>query len=528
MGRFFRRAWDESRGDRYDGWGTSDWYFELDDEGYPRMVRAPKGRPMRKPTARSIHLLGCVCLLACKTGTLNSSSDPGAVTPSRSSPRALNEGARLDPEIAEILSRISEERLAHTVKTLVGFVTRNSCADPAGAGKGISAAREFLQRELSSIPGMKAALDPFAHPRCTPPLTSYNVIGYLPGKEPTRLVLIGGHYDSLAFSGRPETREAERFGNAGTPAPGADDSGSQTALVVEAARVMAGKSYDATVAFVAFAGEEQGLIGSKELAKHYRQYFPNARIDAVLNCDIIGGDSSVNDSLSLHQFRIYAPGAPRETGRAPDGTNDSTSPSRGLMRFVGYWGGHYVPSMVAIPRLREDRIGRGGDQSSFIAEGHPGVRFIETQENVAHQHSAADVFENVTPAYLARMTAVVVASAAALARSPSAPQAFEASASAERIRFTWAHSNRAHHFVIAARPSGETYYRRRIEVPADQTTYEASATDFGILPVEPLYTSVAAVDAEGHESLFAYPEFRCDEKQCAVPPGAREVTAVVK
>jgi len=476
--------------------------------------------------AKWIYLHTCVCLLGCKTGALNSAApqtDASAQAPSR----AFTDRAKLDPEVAESLSRISEERLASTVKTLVAFVTRNSCSAALGPDKGVTGARDFLQRELASIPGMKVMLDPFPQPKCIPPVMGNNVIGYLPGKDPTRLVLLGGHYDSLALSGNPDTREAERFGG-GTPAPGANDSGTQASLVVEAARVMAGKTYEATVVFVAFAGEEQGLVGSKALAEHYRQYFPNARIDGVINCDIVGGDTSVNDSVNLHQFRIYAPGAPRETGRAADGTNDSTSPSRGLMRFVGYWGGHYVPSMVAVLRLREDRIRRGGDQTPFIAEGHPAVRLIETQENVAHQHSAADVFENVSPAYLARITAVVVASASALARSPSPPQNFTASGNASRIRFSWAAANRAHHYALAARPAGEPYYRRRIEVPADRTSYEASATDFGVLTVEPLYVSVAAVDGEGHESQFAYPELRCDETQCVAPPGSRDATAVTQ
>jgi hypothetical protein len=35
MRRHFKRRWDESRGDEFDGWGGSDWYFEVDDKGYP-------------------------------------------------------------------------------------------------------------------------------------------------------------------------------------------------------------------------------------------------------------------------------------------------------------------------------------------------------------------------------------------------------------------------------------------------------------------------------------------------------------
>ena len=35
MSRFFKRKWDETRGDEFDSWGTSTWYFEVDANGYP-------------------------------------------------------------------------------------------------------------------------------------------------------------------------------------------------------------------------------------------------------------------------------------------------------------------------------------------------------------------------------------------------------------------------------------------------------------------------------------------------------------
>ena len=480
---------------------------------------------MRTCVASGIQLFAAASLLSCKTSAVSPPSAGQAGTRAISEARAKS---KLDPEIVELASRVSEERLSTTVQKLVAFGTRNTCADPGEPGRGVAAARDFLQGELRAIGGMEVVLHPFANSKCTPPVTSSNVIGYLRGRDPTRLIIIGGHYDSLAFSGRPESRDMERYGNSAGPAPGANDSGSQTSLVLEAARVMAVTKHEVTVAFVAFAGEEQGLVGSKALAEVYPRYFPNARLEAVLNCDIVGGDSSVNDEVALHQFRIYAPGAPRETGRSADGTNDGTSPSRGLMRFVGYWAGHYVPAMVAVPRLREDRIRRGGDHSSFIAVGRPAVRFIETQENVEHQHSVEDVFAHLAPGYLARMTAVVASTAAALARAPAAPTSFAAAGNTERIRFSWAEAKGAHHYAVAARPVGETYYRKRIEVAADKTAFEGSAADFGILTAEPIYVSVAAVDAAGHESLFAYPEARCDEKQCAPPPGALQVTAVVQ
>src|SRR5206468_11856693 len=87
-----------------------------------------------------------------------------------------------------------------------------------------------------------------------------NVVAVLPGKSPRR-VYVSGHYDSVAR--QPEGRFD--WSKPDNVAPGADDDGSGTALVMELARVFAesGIDFDATLVFVAFAGEEQGLVGAK-------------------------------------------------------------------------------------------------------------------------------------------------------------------------------------------------------------------------------------------------------------------------
>ena len=108
----------------------------------------------------------------------------------------------------------------------------------------------------------------------------------LPGRT-ARRIYVSGHYDSLArpvppptpttpqgttaapaSSGAAAPRPAGSGGfdwSAGDiPAPGANDDGSGTALTMEVARVLAesGLEFDATIVFVAFAGEEQGLVGA--------------------------------------------------------------------------------------------------------------------------------------------------------------------------------------------------------------------------------------------------------------------------
>jgi Zn-dependent M28 family amino/carboxypeptidase len=105
---------------------------------------------------------------------------------------------------------------------------------------------------------------------------------------------------------------------------------------------MAGRRFDATVVFVAFSGEEQGLYGSTAFVRELARLFPGARVEAMLNCDIVGGDATANDEAALHRFRLYSSGTPRELSTRPqaverEGSTDDTSPARNLMRYVGLW-----------------------------------------------------------------------------------------------------------------------------------------------------------------------------------------------
>jgi hypothetical protein len=138
----------------------------------------------------------------------------------------------------------------------------------------------------------------------------------------------------------------------------------------------------------------------------------------MLNCDIVGGDNTVNDAQALQTFRLFSPGTPRETSPDANGSTDDTSPSRGVMRTIGAWGGAYVPAMKMLVQYREDRPGRGGDHEPFIDNSHPGVRFIDPTESLDHQHTANDLFQFVTPAYTGRITQVVASVMASLARAP--------------------------------------------------------------------------------------------------------------
>ena len=122
-----------------------------------------------------------------------------------------------------------------------------------------------------------------------------NVMGYLPATKPTKkTLLVSAHYDHLG-----------RMGSA-CYFPGANDNASGTAMLVELAfRLKEKKKRKYNVLFVAFAGEEVGLLGSAYMVKH--SPVPLTDIRFLLNLDIMGsgeeGITAVNATLFPKEFK---------------------------------------------------------------------------------------------------------------------------------------------------------------------------------------------------------------------------------
>ena len=127
----------------------------------------------------------------------------------------------------------------------------------------------------------------------------YNVVAVLPGKlNPEHQFLISAHYDSIVMPKRKEGDAANDEPAKVDPAlsepaaPGVTDDGSGVAAVLELARVMSQYEFEKTIVFVAFAGEEEGLLGSGFYARDARR--EERIIEGVLNNDIIGSDVAGN------------------------------------------------------------------------------------------------------------------------------------------------------------------------------------------------------------------------------------------
>ena len=324
-----------------------------------------------------------------------------------------------DPRIAALVASISESRLEQRLRTLVGFGTRNTLSEASSPTGGIGAARQWIFDELRrTSPRLQVTFDTHkirkgaGNGRITRNVELRNVVAILPGRSPRR-IYVSGHYDSLNLGeqgqiGLNSGATTARRADPNVEAPGANDDGSGTVLVMELARVFAesGLQFDATLVFIAVAGEEQGLIGARAHAREARA--TRIPVQAVFNNDIVGGAAGGDGSTDGASIRLYS-----------EGPEDS--PSRALAMFTARTAARYVPSHRVRLMARRDRFSRGGDHTAWNLEGFAAVGFRESRENYARQHGAGDTIDGVSFAYLRQNARVNAAAMAVLALAPPPP-----------------------------------------------------------------------------------------------------------
>lgn len=347
----------------------------------------------------------------------------------------------VNPKIQEMMGQVSEARVKAILEKLESFGTRNTMSNADDPVHGIGAARTWILNEMKGYsPKLQVRFEKFRvkkqGQRIFKDVDLYNVVAYLPGKKmPETVVVVGGHYDSLNLGTRPAGAAAGPgtdaapgggaagaaaggFGgaaamtladfekNAELPAPGVCDDGSGTAAVMELARVMSQFEFDKTIAFVAFAGEEQGLIGSSLQAVKAKK--ENQIIEAVLNNDIIGTDVAGNGRMNNTSVNVYS-----------DESMDSVSQQ--LSRYVREMGERYMPAMKVNTVFMGDRLGRGGDHTPFQWEGFAAVRISTPNEILANQHRATDTLANMSVPYTTKVAKINLIAAASLALAPKPP-----------------------------------------------------------------------------------------------------------
>ena len=396
-------------------------------------------------------------------------------------------GLRRDPAISTLLGEISPARIRETDSILVSFGTRHTMSDTVSTTRGVGAARRFLYDRLNSYSRdcggcLKVEFDPEIvevprHPD-KPKVNVVNVLAWLKGRDTSRVVVIGGHYDSCICN-------TDRW-DFKSDAPGADDDGSGTSLVVELARVFSErqpKGLDATIIFALYAGEEQGLLGSTHLAE--RLHDSHYRVAAAVTNDIVGNvvaDDSTVDSTSV---RIFS-------------ADPDNGPSRELARYTWAIGSVYDRAFAVLPVFRLDRISRGGDHSPFVTLGDPGLRFTERLENYKRQHLPTDRMQYVNFNYVANVARLNAASLGSIALAPAAPDSVTARrdqpSGGQKWRITWKPVDGADLYEVLVRRTTSATHEQLIRVTSG-TSYLLDSQ------LDDVWAGVRSVGTNGHRSL---------------------------
>ncbi len=237
-------------------------------------------------------------------------------------------------------------------------------------GPGIQNAQRYLEQTLSSLPAMHVSTQAFTMGATT----AYNVIGKLTGTtRPDDWIIIGAHYDSISQSTT-------------TSAPGAEDNASGTAGMLELARIFAETRPEATIFFIGFSGEEQGLKGSYAHVAKLIAEGNKGKVKAVFTMDMIGYTSDTDLDCLLESDRRGSALFPMLTAAAQQYTNLR------IVTTLNPFGSDHVP---------------------YIEEGIPSLLVIENDWNsYPPYHKTGDTPDNITLAMgeqTLRMQAAAVA-----------------------------------------------------------------------------------------------------------------------
>jgi hypothetical protein len=414
-----------------------------------------------------------------------------------------------DPAIADAVAKVSADRLKANDTQLVAFGTRNTFSGNQGGKRGVFAARAWIADQFREI--AKAS-----HGRMTVDFDSYvqkadakrvprdveisSVVATLKGDEPGgRTYVMSSHYDSRNSDNADSTLDA----------PGADDNGSGTSAVLEAARVLAGLPLHATVIFATYDAEEQGLFGSA----HHAAALKAAGVDVQgdLNNDIVGASVGDQGEKNPGMVRIFSEAIANGADPAKVNAigNENDSPSRELARFAREAGDRYQSDFHGELISRADRFLRGGDHESFNAAGFPAIRFTEPVETFAHQHQTlraesgieyGDLQKFMDFDYLARVTRYNVAVLASLAMGPGRPDTASVLTRQldNRTQLTWTAVPGAASYEVVRRKTTDAIWTEFTDVgnvTAVTMPYSKDNWLFG----------VRAVDAQGHRGVPAFP-----------------------
>jgi Zn-dependent M28 family amino/carboxypeptidase len=413
-------------------------------------------------------------------------------------------------KLRQIIAPVSGAEMRKSVAKLVSFGTRHTLSSQTDPKRGIGAALNWTESQFKSfgLPTIRPC-DTVTGRRVPNPTRVCDMVAIQAGTErPNDVVIIQGHIDSRVTDVMNFTSDA----------PGANDDGSGTAAVIEAARVLSKHKFPATIVFAALSGEEQGLLGGKILADYAKAQGWN--VVTVLNNDIIGNSCGADGVCDDTHVRVLSEG-PRSQGQGElaaqthslGGENDA--PSRNISRFLDGLADHLNIGLDVRQIWRTDRWGRGGDHIPYLELGFPAARLSVAVENYDWQHQDlrtengkvyGDTIDHMDFKYLEKVAKLNIAALAAIASAPPPPEPKAEGAVSTDTTISWA--------PVAAATGGYVVRWRRTDSNQWQESKRVVAGETKVvLPhvrVDDWVFGVSSVSKEGFESPVA----------SAVPGGA--------
>jgi len=292
--------------------------------------------------------------------------------PAGTAQQALQRARTADPSIQALLNAVSRDRITTTLDKLQSYTSRRSESGSAG----LTPAADWIAGQLAGY-GFQVSRDSFRSDY-TPQIVA-ELVGEV---EPEKVVVYGAHLDSTAGWGSGATSRS----------PGADDNGSGSSAVLEFAKIvnMLGLRFKHTIRLCLFTGEEQGLIGSRALARRWSQEGVN--VIAMFNTDMIG---------------YRQPGTPIQINLM------NRRGDANLLNIARQVTNTYLPG---IPNGNTSAC--CSDQQSFVENGFPAAGYFETPGSSVYYpqyHRSTDLLRYLDPEQIATQAKAAFAATAVMA-----------------------------------------------------------------------------------------------------------------
>ncbi|MBS3802140.1 MAG: M28 family peptidase [Candidatus Thermoplasmatota archaeon] len=202
-----------------------------------------------------------------------------------------------------------------------------------------------------------------------------NIIADIQGtSEDTRVIVFSAHYDVGSRN-----------------SPGALDNGAGVAALLTIAQVLSSYEFETTIRFIAFSGEEQGLLGSYAYAKQV--YEDNEHIIGVINADVIGNNTNANLG-NYHSLRCF-----------------STYPMNWIIEVMNQTCTNYNINLI----VNHFTYYGNSDDKSFDDYGFPAMQLFQSGNGMESYYGTEhDKISLINMSYLFEVTKCIAASLAVL------------------------------------------------------------------------------------------------------------------